>query len=120
MKEQQGVALDFRVARSKAGLRQSDCAHLLGVHETRISQIEGGHMLPTILEAATLSVVYGKPMESLLAGLLDEIVDNLTERLQTLPPVRADRSETFNRAHTLSRLARQLEILATGGDAGAR
>lgn len=119
MKEQNSVALDFRVARNKAGLRQVDCAHLLGVHETRISQIESGRILPTILETAILSVVYGKPMESLLSGLLDEIVDNLTSRLRTMPPASADRRETFNRAHTLSRLARQLEILATAGDAGA-
>lgn len=119
MKKQNRIALDFRVARNKAGLRQIDVAHLLDVQHARISQIENGKRLPTVLETATLSIVYGKPMESLLSGLLDEVVGNLVERMKTVPSVPRDLPETFNRVHTLSQLARRLEILATAGDAGA-
>jgi len=119
MKEQNGVALDFKVARNKAGLRQVDVAHLLGVQEARISQIENGKALPTALETAMLSIIYGRKIESLLSGLRDEVVDGLTERLQTVPPVPRDLPETFNRLHTLSELARRLEGLTATGHAGA-
>lgn len=107
------LALDFKVARHKAGLRQLDCAHLLGVHKTRISNIESGRSMPTVLEAATLSLVYGKPMESLLVGLLDETIDNLIPRLRSMPTAPKVLATTFNRVHTLSQLAIRLEALTT-------
>ncbi|NGO53489.1 helix-turn-helix domain-containing protein [Allomesorhizobium camelthorni] len=107
------IALDLKVARHKAGLRQLDCAHLLGVHKTRISNIENGRSAPTTLEVATLSLVYGKPMESLLAGLLDEVVDELIPRLRSIPTAPTSIAVTFNRTHTLSQLAIRLEALIT-------
>lgn len=119
MIDHNNVALDFKVARNKAGLRQVDVAHLLGVQEARVSQIEHGKVLPTILETATLSVVYGKEIENLLSGLIDQVVDDLVGRLQTVPPVPRDLAETFNRAHTLKNLARRLEVLSASEHAGA-
>lgn len=117
MKKKDVVANDLKVARLKAGLRQIDCAHLLGhPNDARISEIENGHAVPRALEVMTLSIVYAKPMESLLSGLIDEVVDNLIERLRTVPPVRRSLLGTFNRTHTLSVLAKRLEVLATAGN----
>lgn len=119
MTDQNSVALDFREARKKAGLRQVDVAHLLGVQEARVSQIESGKVLPTVIETAMLSIVYGKEMESLLSGLIDRAVSELVERLKTVPPVPRDLAETFNRRHTLQSLARRLEVLSATEHAGA-
>jgi DNA-binding XRE family transcriptional regulator len=115
MKEQQNIALDFKVARNKAGLRQADCAHLLGVNKTRISHIENGEELPTVVEAATLAIVYGKPVESLFVGLIDEITVDLIGRLPTIPHATDNLPDTFNRTHTLQELAKRLEALASSG-----
>ena len=119
MKDQSGVALYLKVARNNAGLRQTDVAHLLGVQKARISRIENGKALPTILETAKLSIVYGKEMESLLSGLIDQIVRDLVERMQTMPSAPRKTPETFNRVHTLSSLARRLEVITTTRHAGA-
>ena len=113
MKRDKSIAHDLRVARQKAGLRQVDCAHLLGVAESRISQLETGRSLPTTKQLAMLSIVYGKPMEALTSGFLDEILAGLIGRLETMPPVRQDTTETFNRTHTLSELAVRLEVLTS-------
>lgn len=114
----ESIALDIKVARQKSGLRQVDCAHLLGVSETRVSAIENGRSLPNVREIATLSVVYGKPIESLLAGLLDETINSLVANLRSVPKVGNDTRGTFNRAHTLSQLAIRLEALTSATDGG--
>lgn len=105
------VALDLRATRRKAGLRQRDCAHLMGVTESRVSQMETGTSPPTAEQALVLSIIYGKPMEVLAAGALDEVVDTLVDRLMTIPSVVRTTSETFNRAYTLSNLAVRLQDL---------
>lgn len=119
MKKQNRVASDLTEARNRAGLRQIDVAHLLGVQHARISQIENGKVLPNVIEVATLSIVYGKEMESLVSGLLDQVIANLVERLSAVPSVSRDMPETYQRADTLSDLARRLEVLATSRHAGA-
>ena len=119
MKEQNSIALDIRVARNKAGLRQADCAHLLGVHKTRISHFETGHTMPTVIEIASLSIVLGKPVESLLSGVLDTVADTLDEQLRTMPSAPRNMPEMFNRAHTLSRLAKRLEAINATTHEGA-
>lgn len=109
----QRIAEDLAEARLKSGLRQVDCAHLLEVSESYVSAIESGRLAPNITTVATLSIVYGKQIESLLSGLLDEVVDRLIRRLGTIPPVSEDTRGTFNRAHTLSQLAIRLESLTS-------
>jgi transcriptional regulator with XRE-family HTH domain len=113
MKRDNSIAHDLAVARQKAGLRQLDCAHLLGVTESRISHLETGISLPTTKQLVMLSIVYGKPMEALASGSLDEILSRLIERLETIPPIRKDTTETFNRTRTLSKLAVRLEALTS-------
>ena len=113
--ENQSIALDLKAARRKAGLLQADCAHLIGVHPSRISLIENGRARPSLFEIATLSVVYGKPIESLLAPLMEDVIRCLVDRLASLPAAPKGRRGTFNRAHTLSQLAIRLEKLTDGG-----
>lgn len=102
MKKHKEVAEDIWSAPNKSGLRQVDCAHLLGVGNDRISNIETGRARPTVLEVALLSIVFGKPMESLLSGLIDEVVDDLIERLRTMPSAPRNQLETSNRPTTLA------------------
>lgn len=112
------IAHDLETARKKSGLRQEDCAHLLDIDETRMSRIETGKREPTAREAAALSLVYGKPMESLLSGLLDELVAVLVLRVGTMPPAPKDTLVTFNRTHSLSQLAIRLEVITRQKDGG--
>lgn len=112
MKKKNIVAEDLRAARHKAGLRQIDCAHLLGVKPARIARIEAGSQLYA-KEAAAFSIVYGKPMEAIAAGFLDEIVNDLAARLRSIPPLRQPTADTFNRLHTLEELGGRLAALTT-------
>ena len=113
MKKKTIVAVDLQAARRKAGLRQLDLAHLLGVSESRVSHMETGESPPTEKQLLALSVIYGKPMEVLVSGFFDEVVDTLIERLNSIPAVIQKTSETFNRAHTLSSLAKRLEAVSS-------
>lgn len=113
----QSIALDLKVARRKAGLLQSDLAHLLGIDRRRVRRLEQGEQLPTVCEVLALSFVYGKPIEALTAGLIDELIGQLVARLRTLPEAAAtaedeDDEPGFNRAHTLAELARRLEVVS--------
>lgn len=105
--------------RNRAGLRQIDVAHLLSVQHARISHIETGQAVLTAPEVVKLSVVYGKPIEVLLAGLIDEALDSLVEQLRTIPSLSRDLPELVNRAPTLQQLARKLEGLSSSKHAGA-
>lgn len=102
-------AFDLRLARRKAGLTQSDCAHLLGVHQTRLSELERGRKEPTLRELCHLSIILNRRFEGLYAGLLEEARDMLRVRLMTLPRHARIYVPTFNRAHTLKRLQRDVE-----------
>ena len=57
-------ALDLRLARKKSGLTQRDCAHLLNVHASKVSALEHGKQLPTLIEICTLSLIYGRSFEA--------------------------------------------------------
>ncbi|WP_127520010.1 helix-turn-helix transcriptional regulator [Mesorhizobium sp. Z1-4] len=109
----QSIALDLRAWRRKAGLLQADVAHLLGIERARICDMEKGRLLPTADQLVALSLIYGKSLDALLAGFLDETVDSLVERLQRLPAAASTGEKPgFNRAHRLSDLSRRLEMVA--------
>lgn len=107
--QNKNVALHLQVQRKKAGLLQSDLAHLLAIHPSRMSLFENGRSEPSLSEIAALSLIYGKPIENLLHDIFHDVVGNLISRLRTLPPVEQNCRGTFNRAHTLSQLAIRLE-----------
>ena len=57
-------ALDLRLARRKAGFTQRDIAHLMGAHQTLVSELERGRQLPTLEQIVTLSMIYGDPLKA--------------------------------------------------------
>ena len=101
-------ALDLKVARRKAGLRQRDSAHLLGVDQSKVSQFELGRKLPNVHEFCTLCVVYGASSEGLLATFVCDVRRVLPARLATIPECQTRTPGTFNRQQTLNRLAEAL------------
>ena len=101
-------ALDLKVARRKSGLSQEDCAHLLGVHPTKISVLEHGRAMPSVREICTLSLIYGKSFESLFGPVMTEAEGQLRERLPTLPDCPKKWLGRFNRQGTLNRLSERL------------
>ena len=102
-------ALDLKVARRKSGLTQQDCAHLLDVHKAKISLLEQGKALPSMLEICTLSLLYGKSFESLFGSMLEDAHSILKDRLATLPVVSNRWLGRFIRQNTLNRLAARLD-----------
>ena len=104
----QEFALDLRLARRKAGLTQRDCAHLLGIHKSRVSALERGRRLPTIAQICTLSLIYGRSFESLFEKLLQEARKALRGRIPTLPELKKNYVANFNRAGNVQRLEQRL------------
>ena len=101
-------ALDLSLARRKAGYVQSDIAHLMASHQSRISDLEQGRVLPTLTEIVTLSLIYGRSFESLFSMLMDEKRRDLTPRVKTLPEEVRNYVGTFNRAGSIDRLKDRL------------
>jgi transcriptional regulator with XRE-family HTH domain len=101
-------ALDLRLARRKSGLTQRDIAHLLGAHQTLISELEHGRQLPTLAQIVTLSLVYGRSFESLFAELLKSAREQLRQRILRMPDGVRSYVGTFNRDASIERLARRL------------
>jgi transcriptional regulator with XRE-family HTH domain len=50
-------SLDLRAARRNSGLRQVDCAHLMGADKSKISNLERGRQHPTVRDICTLSTL---------------------------------------------------------------
>ena len=101
-------ALDLRLARKKSGLTQRDCAHLLDVHASKLSALEHGKQLPTLIEICTLSLIYGRSFESLFGAVMRDIRESLKARLETIPRDTRSFAGTFHRAKSLERLGRRL------------
>ena len=101
-------ALDLRAARRKAGYTQGDIAHLLGHHQSRVSDLEQGRDRPTLEQIVTLSLVYGRSFESLFGPVMSECRAHLTTRLASLPPSRPQTAGTFNRSSSLQKLRTRL------------
>lgn len=101
-------ALDLRLARRKAGFTQRDCAHLLAISPSVLSQMEGGKRLPSILQICMLSVIYGRSFESLFGFLLDEARAQLRARILSLPEDVRHFAGTRNRDYSIDRLAQRL------------
>lgn len=102
-------ALDLKVARKKSGLTQQDCAHLLGVHKSKISLFEQGKALPSVTEICALSILYGRSFESLFGAVMEEAQSSLKDRLSTLPVISNRWLGRFIRQNTLNRLAARLD-----------
>ncbi len=99
---------DLKVARKKSGLSQTDCGHLIGCSNHKISQLEHGDRLPTIREICALSLIHGRNFESLFGELFRQVRKDLEDNLETLPEKHGNRPEVFARAKTVERLAQRL------------
>jgi len=100
--------LDLKCARRKSGLTQADCGHLLGGSTSKISQLELGKRLPTLIDICTLSLIFGRNFESLFSALFEDVRADLSERLGTLPEPEHELVSSFNRKNTLDALAERL------------
>lgn len=107
-------ALDLRAARRKAGYVQGDVAHLLGMHQSTVSELETGRKLPTLTQTVTLSLIYGRSFESLFAAVMKEARRDLKRRLRNLPKTVRDHPGTFNRKASIARLAQSLKEESNG------
>lgn len=101
-------SLDLRLARRKAGFTQRDCAHLLGVPPAKLSQLESGERLPTVLQICTLSVIYGRSFESLFGAMVATAKASLRTKILTLPKNVRYCAGTRNRNHSIDKLAQFL------------
>ncbi|WP_346899003.1 helix-turn-helix domain-containing protein [uncultured Roseibium sp.] len=105
----QSFAHDFKVMRKKSGLSQKDCAHLLGVDQSRISHLESGERAPSLRQICQLSLIFGKAPESLLADAFAQARTTVSRRLSTLPRGSRRFCRLINRQRTLEALAARLE-----------
>ena len=101
-------ALDLRLARRKAGFTQRDVAHLMGAHQTLVSDLERGRQLPKLEQIVTLSVIYGRSFESLFSHLMRASRAVLMSRIVRMPDEVRRYVGTFNRDASIERLARRL------------
>lgn len=107
-------SLDLRTARRKAGFVQEDIAHLLGSHQSAVSELERGQKLPTLTEIVTLSLIYGRSFESLFSAVMHDARKGLKKRLRSLPKHKRDTAGTFNRAASIAELRRRLSAERSG------
>jgi transcriptional regulator with XRE-family HTH domain len=101
-------ALELKVARRKAGLSQADCAHLLGVHPSKVSLLESGKVLPSIRHICRLSEMYGRSFESLFSDIFNDARRDLRRQLHTMPEAPRRWLGEFNRENTLRALEHRL------------
>ena len=101
--------LDLRLARRRAGYTQRDCAHLLAVHQSKLSAFERGKDLPSIEEICTLSLIYGRSFESLFAEIMVRARKQLRRRLKTMPRDTRAYAGTRYRARSLEKLQERLD-----------
>ena len=105
-------ALTLRAARRKAGLSQSDVAHLLEVHPSKVSLWESGKAKPTIMQVCRLSVVYGMTFETLFSSIFIDARCALKERLDDIPEAPRRWLGRFHRDNTLRSLEHRLTTVA--------
>lgn len=115
---QKTFGADFRAARRRAGLTQEDCAHLLGVDQSQVSKLEAGKVDPTVRQMTICYLIFGTWARPLWNGVLRDLVDELRERLMTMPAERSSWPQKAARRATLDVLAR--ELLAMSNDDEAR
>ncbi|MES9975047.1 MAG: helix-turn-helix transcriptional regulator [Candidatus Thiodiazotropha sp.] len=109
-------SLDLRLARRKSGLTQKDVAHLLGVYQSVVSDLERGRTIPTLTQIVTLSLLYDRSFESLFSWIMSDARKQLTDRLRTIPEKVRSYAGTFNRDATLSRLRQRLAAVKSKYD----
>jgi transcriptional regulator with XRE-family HTH domain len=101
-------AIDLRLARRRAGYTQRDCAHLLAVHQSKISALEHGRNLPDLEQICMLSLIYGRSFEALFGEILQSGRYRLRRRLRSIPKDTRSYAGTRNRERSLEGLETRL------------
>ena len=106
-------SLDLKVARRRASLSQSDCAHLLGVDYTRISKLEAGTSMPNMVELSVLCLIFNRPVGGVTQDVILSILADLERRLSSMPGCPENWPGRDNRVRTLGSLADKLQALGS-------
>lgn len=101
-------ALDLRLARRKSGFTQRDTAHLLALNRSKLSLLETGQRLPSLVQICTLSLIYGRSFESLFGAIMNDARAALRSRILSMPKTVRKYAGSLNRNHSIDRLARSL------------
>ena len=104
-------ALDLKKTRRSAGLTQEDCAHLLNVDQSKISNFEHGKQVPDLREFTMLSLIFGTRFEGFFATMALDVCRGLRKRLAAMPQGNKSAASRFNRANTLHSLADRLAAI---------
>lgn len=102
--------LELQQSRHQSGLTQEECAHLLDMNRTQISDIENGDRLPHLKEIIGFSILFGKSFEKLFASVFEDVRATMAARLQTLPLSEKPKQPNW-RKRTLLKLKDYLESL---------
>ena len=100
--------LDLKVQRRKAGLSQEDVAHLMGIHPSKVSLLEGGRAHPSLNDIAALSIVFGKSFEEFFFAFVQGTRIEIVSRLKSMPRAPKHWLPQFNRQYTIDNLTKRL------------
>jgi transcriptional regulator with XRE-family HTH domain len=101
-------ASDLKSARLQSGLTQEDCAHLLGISTSRISNFETGQKTPNLRDICAFSILFGQSFESLFNDTFDEVKAHMSASFDSLPEGPDIREGNFERQSSLNRLYERL------------
>lgn len=104
-------ALDLRLARRRSGLSQADCAHLLGVDASRVSKLESGKSMPSIIEHYILCAVFDHTTGSAYESAIASLRGALEERLASMPACPRSWRDKKQRSTTLRGLGERLDAV---------
>lgn len=96
-------------SRRKAGLSQTDCAHLLGVSQAHISRLELGRTTPSVTDLCGVAVLFGRTMELLVEPLFKDRALTIQQRLVDLPEPRLGWLAQFTRHNALQNLEARVD-----------
>ena len=96
-------------ARRKAGLSQTECAHLLGMSQSRMSRLELGRTVPSVEDLCGVAVLFGRTMEFLVEPTFQDRAVTIRERLYLLPEPRTGWLGRFARHNSLRNLEARVD-----------
>lgn len=91
----------------------------MGLHRSMPCEWERGNHTPNLYQACLLMLILDISVEHLAAAYWEDVSADLTRRLATLPKPKKLWVNTYNRQHTLDRIAEQLENLNRAHDSEA-
>jgi len=101
-------ASDLKSARLESGLTQEDCAHLLGISASRISNFETGQKTPSLRDICAFSILFGRSFENLFNDIFDEVKAHMSASFYSLPDGPEIRNGNFDRQSSLNQLYERL------------